>query len=75
MSVIKAVLLASANAPVVPAATEVSTVAVTAAVVVLFPATSIAFAVKLCAPSPITAVVKVQLPPFKVASPNFVTPS
>src|SRR5207245_708674 len=53
----------------------VSTVAVTAAVVVLLPEVSTALAVKLCAPSDSAAVVSVQVLPVIVAAPRSVLPS
>ncbi len=60
----------------VSAGTEVSTVAVTAAVVVVLPAASVALAVKLWLPSGSAAVVKLQPPsPSSVAVPSRVTPS
>src|SRR6266436_1177039 len=60
---------------IVSAGLVVSTVAVTAAVVVLFPAVSVALAVKIWLPSDSVAVVKLQLPPLTVAAPRSVTPS
>src|SRR6266478_1052619 len=53
----------------------VSTVAVTAAVVVLLPAVSVALAVMLWLPSVSGPVVKLQLPPLIVAAPRSVAPS
>src|SRR6266404_4786300 len=53
----------------------VSAVAVTAAVVVLLPAASVALAVKLWLPSGSGPVVKLQLPPLIVAAPRSVAPS
>src|SRR6266851_659539 len=53
----------------------VSTVAVTAAVVLLLPAVSVALAVKLWLPSVSALVVKLQLPPLIVAAPRSVAPS
>src|SRR6266436_771484 len=53
----------------------VSTVAVTAAVVVVLPAVSVALAVKLWLPSVSAVVVKLQLPPLTVAAPRSVAPS
>src|SRR6266436_5072696 len=53
----------------------VSTVAVTAAVVVVLPAVSVALAVTLWLPSVSAAVVKLQLPPLTVAAPRSVAPS
>src|SRR5258705_1918780 len=53
----------------------VSTVAVTAAVVVLLPALSVALAVKLWLPSVNVPVSKLQLPPLFVAAAMSVAPS
>src|SRR5258705_13235986 len=53
----------------------VSTVAVTAAVVVLLPAVSVALAVMLWLPSGSGPVGKLQLPPLIVAAPRSVAPS
>ena len=58
-----------------PVGAVVSTVAVTAAVVVVLPAVSVALAVKLWVPSVSPMVVKLQLPPTIVAAPRSVAPS
>ena len=66
---------ATVRAGVPPVGVIVSTVAVTAAVVVVLPAVSVASAVKLWLPLASAAVVKFQLPALTVAVPSKVAPS
>src|SRR5258705_9280231 len=69
------VSLKFASASVPAAGAVVSTVAVTADVIVTLPAVSVALAVKLWLPSVSGPVVKLQLPPLIVAAPRSVAPS